>query len=208
MPSPLFAVVVHDGVSTSEAAAFDAVFRAVPGGRAMLVGTQVGPVAGAGAGRALIAEARLDDVRPDVVAVPGGLGSHRHLEIASWIEASAPRVVVASSTGVGLLAAGGLLHGRRVTTHWLAGDQVGALGATVVDDRIVVDGGLITCQGAISGIEAALAAVAAVGGPGLAAATRAAVAAHVERPACARTRRRWFRRRTDRADLAAGRRRR
>ena len=57
----------------------------------------------------------------DVVVVPGGLGTHRHPEIARWLLRLQPRWVLTSSTGSALLAASGLLRGRTAATHWLAG---------------------------------------------------------------------------------------
>lgn len=193
MPSPCIAIVAYPGVAAAEAEAFRNVFGSVPGARVVTVGPALGVVAGAGGVQ--LVDAAFDDVTPDVIAVPGGLGSHRHPEVASWIGASGARYVVASSTGVGLLGAGGLLIGRRVSTHWLAGAQVTGFGAEVVDARVTADDPFITCQGAVSAIDAALLVVRALGGERLVGATRAEMAARALRPvACPRTARRWRRR--------------
>lgn len=194
MPPPTIAVVAYTGVTAAEADAFSAVFGAVPGWRVITVGAELGVVAGGG-GVQLVG-ATFDEVEPDVIAVPGGMGSHRHTEIAAWIDRVEPRFVLASSTGATLLAAGGLLRGRRVATHWLAGPVVTAYGAEVVDERVVVDDPFITCQGALSAVDAAFYVVRALGGDGLVRVTRAALAASAVQPVtCLRTRRRWRRRR-------------
>ena len=170
------------------------VFSAVPGARVELVGARVGVVAGAGG--SLRASARFGDVTPDVVVVPGGLGSHRHLDIAAWIATVSPRLVLASSTGTAMLAAGGLVAGRRVATHWLAGAMVESFGAVVVDERVVVDGPFITCQGPISAVDAALLAVGTLFGEAAVHTTRAEMVIRAATPvSCGRSRRRWPRRR-------------
>ena len=43
-------------------------------------------------------------------------------------------------TGSLILAAAGLLEGHRATTHWMAADELGRLGATPVHERVVFDG--------------------------------------------------------------------
>jgi len=60
-------------------------------------------------------------------------------------------------TGSLILAAAGLLTGRRATTHWLAMDALGHLGATPVTDRVVFDGKYVTAAGVSSGIDMGLA---------------------------------------------------
>jgi transcriptional regulator GlxA family with amidase domain len=194
MTPPTIAIVTYNGVVRAEAEAFETVFSAVPGAHVELVGADIGVVAGAGG--SLSASARFGDVMPDVVAVPGGLGSHRHLDIAAWVEAVSPQLVVASSTGTAMLAAGGLLTGRRVATHWLAGALVESFGAIVVDERVVVDGRFITCRGPVSAADAALLAVETLFGEAVADATRAGMESRAASPVrCERTRRRWPRRR-------------
>ena len=60
-------------------------------------------------------------------------------------------------TGSLILAAAGLLTGRRATTHWLALDELGQLGATPVTERVVFDGKYVTAAGVSAGIDMGLA---------------------------------------------------
>ena len=82
----------------------------LPGAQVVIAGAQPGIVAGPGGAHEV--EATFDELdRADVVVVPGGLGAHRHPEIAAWLRRIKPRFVLASSTGSALLAASGLLQG-------------------------------------------------------------------------------------------------
>ena len=55
-----------------------------------------------------------------------------------------------------LLAHAGVIGDRRAGTHHSAWDDLAATGATVVRDRVVDDGDLITGGGVTSGIDVAL----------------------------------------------------
>jgi len=167
MPTMLrtVAVVAYQGVLADESAAFVDVLSRLPGARLVTVGARVGIVAGPGGAQAV--EARFFEVDPDVVVVPGGLGSHRHAEIAAWIRHVRPRWVLTSSTGSALLAAGGLLRGRRAATHWLAAPLLERHGVAAAPERLVVDGPFVTCAGLASTFEAADVVVRAVGGDAL-----------------------------------------
>ena len=67
-------------------------------------------------------------------------------------------------TGSLILAAAGLLAGRRATSHWLALDQLGRLGATPVSERVVSDGKYVTAAGVSSGIDMGLALAGRIAG--------------------------------------------
>ncbi|MEO5899391.1 MAG: DJ-1/PfpI family protein [Ilumatobacteraceae bacterium] len=71
-------------------------------------------------------------------------------------------------TGTLLLAHAGIVGTRRATTHHGALGDLAALGATVVTDRVVDDGDLITCGGVTSGIDLALHLVARECSPAIA----------------------------------------
>jgi transcriptional regulator GlxA family with amidase domain len=71
-------------------------------------------------------------------------------------------------TGSLLLAAAGLLRGRRATTHWLALDELAELGARPASERVVEDGKYVTAAGVSAGIDLALTLAERVGGSALA----------------------------------------
>ena len=59
-------------------------------------------------------------------------------------------------TGALILGAAGLLVGKRATTHWAALHLLGYFGATPVNERVVIDGKLISAAGVTAGIDGAL----------------------------------------------------
>ena len=71
-------------------------------------------------------------------------------------------------TGSLILAAAGLLQGRRATSHWLAMDALAELGATPVSERVVIDGKFVTAAGVSAGIDMALTFAAEIAGESIA----------------------------------------
>jgi transcriptional regulator GlxA family with amidase domain len=101
--------------------------------------------------------------RPDVVVVPGGIGTRTLLdddELLGWIRAAHTRSTFTTSvcTGSLLLAAAGLLTGLTATTHWRAVELFESLGPTYVTERVVehLPERIITAAGVSSGIDMAL----------------------------------------------------
>jgi cyclohexyl-isocyanide hydratase len=97
----------------------------------------------------------------DVLCVPGGPGAFELLNDPSVVAAiksiaDRSRIVTSVCTGAFLLGAAGLLAGKRATTHWASRALLRELGARPDDERIVVDGDLITCGGITAGIDLAL----------------------------------------------------
>lgn len=110
----------------------------------------------------------LDDAPAfDTLLVPGGIGSRRfdgHARLLAWLRdrAGSTRRVVSVCTGLYILAATGLLDGRRVTTHWrYAADVARRYPALDVQaDRLFLrDGRFATSGGLTAGIDLALALI-------------------------------------------------
>jgi transcriptional regulator GlxA family with amidase domain len=103
----------------------------------------------------------------DLLIVAGGLGSRTAVHderLLEYIRAAAPRArrVCSVCTGAFILAAAGLLEGRRVTTHWAyAADLAEQYPSIDVDpDSIYVrDGEVWTSAGVTAGMDLALALV-------------------------------------------------
>lgn len=156
-------LVVYDGVLADECEAFRSVLGALDGDRVETVGGERRPYRGPGG--AQVPDATFDEVdAADVVVVPGGIGCERATDdpaLRGFLQRMEHRAryVAGSSTGSVVLAAAGLLHGGSAATHWLAGDLLRRHGSDADDRRLVVAGNVITCEGRISAVAAALALV-------------------------------------------------
>jgi transcriptional regulator GlxA family with amidase domain len=128
----------------------------------------VAPRAGAFAtssGVRLVAERSYRDVtRADTLLVAGGRGqaaARTQAELLAWLNRMAARVPRFGSvcTGALILAACGLLEGRRATTHWSYLEELQrSIGNGVCHDAIYTrDGNLYTSAGVTAGMDMALA---------------------------------------------------
>ena len=96
----------------------------------------------------------------DMLVIPGGYGTRklRHEpEFMEWIaSAAAVPIKVSVCTGALILGAAGYLKGRRATTHPSAYDELAPYCATVVRERVVDEGDVITARGVSSAIDMGL----------------------------------------------------
>ncbi len=101
----------------------------------------------------------------DMLVVPGGPGIEALLsdrETLAFLarQAQGAKWIVGICTGPLVLGAAGLLQGYRATCHWGSHALLSLVGATPVDERVVVDRNRITGAGMTSGIDCALLAIA------------------------------------------------
>jgi transcriptional regulator GlxA family with amidase domain len=103
-----------------------------------------------------------DAPQPDLILVPGGMGTRAGIEneaLVGYIRhaGAGAQYVTSVCTGALLLAKAGFLEGKRATTHFAARDLLRGLGdVTVVEERWVHDGNVITAAGVSAGIDMAL----------------------------------------------------
>jgi transcriptional regulator GlxA family with amidase domain len=146
------------------------VLNFVPGNESIFVAEQAGAIRNESDTLSLVADASIDEVTsPDIVVVPGGFGTRAlldHEPLLDWLRQVHETTAWTTSvcTGSLLLAAAGLLDGAPATTHWLARDLLGELGAKVQNDRIVEHGKIVTAAGVSSGIDMALHLVKTING--------------------------------------------
>jgi transcriptional regulator GlxA family with amidase domain len=138
------------------------VLSRLPEARVQFIAGEPGPCKTDNGMLTMVAEARLEDVpSPDVIMIPGGLGTRALLEderMLGWIRTAHETSSWTTSvcTGSLLLAAAGVLNGLEATTHWLELDLLGRLGANPTGGRVVEQGKVITAAGVSSGIDMAL----------------------------------------------------
>jgi transcriptional regulator GlxA family with amidase domain len=103
----------------------------------------------------------------DTLVIPGGAGSadaSQDKTLLDWIETNVPRTrrIASVCTGAFVLAATGLLDGRRATTHWASAARLAeSYPAVEVDPEpiYVRDGHVWTSAGVTAGMDLALALV-------------------------------------------------
>jgi transcriptional regulator GlxA family with amidase domain len=118
-------------------------------------------------GLTIVAAALDPTVVPDTVIVPGGNGVRAAAADAQFVAAvgelaARARRTVGVCSGAFLLAAAGLLSGRRVTTHWARAASLADLHPDVsvdADPIWVRDGDVWTSAGVTAGIDVSLALV-------------------------------------------------
>lgn len=143
---------------------------AMPGTVVHLVWKTLDPVA-SGRGLRIVPDTTIDQCpQLDLICIPGGPGMNPLLiddAVLAFVrrQAAGARYVTSVCTGSLVLGAAGLLAGRRAASHWRAVDLLARFGATPVDERVVVDGNVITGGGVTAGIDFALRVIAEVRGP-------------------------------------------
>jgi len=164
------AILLYDRVTALDAIGPYEVLSRLPGGELQFVAAKPGPVRTDNGMLALVAERSIEDVTsPDVVLVPGGPGevaARAGDAVLGWLRAVHERTTWTTSvcTGSLILAAAGVLAGKRATSHWLALEELGRLGAVPVSERVVFDGKVVTAAGVSAGIDMALALAAKLAG--------------------------------------------
>ena len=137
------------------------VFASIPGASVRLLWKELDPIVSA-TGLVLIPDTRLAEApQLDVLCVPGGAGVNALLEDEAVLaflrrQSAGARFVASVCTGALVLAAAGLLAGKRATTHWASHDFLARLGAIPEQARVVADGKFISGGGVTAGIDMAL----------------------------------------------------
>lgn len=107
----------------------------------------------------------------DVLCVPGGYGVAEAIHNKTFMQAivglaNSASYVSSVCTGSIILAAAGLLRGKRAACHWAWRDILALFpGITVVNERVVRDGDTFTGGGVTAGIDMALTVIAELLGP-------------------------------------------
>ncbi|WP_067968694.1 DJ-1/PfpI family protein [Mycolicibacter icosiumassiliensis] len=157
------AIVLYPGFTALDFIGPYEVLRKLPHARVRFVWHEPGPVTADSGVLVVGATHSLDETpSPDVIVVPGGPGcmaAARDTVLLDWLR-RAQRIATWTAsvcTGSVVLAAAGLLEGKRATSHWSALSALKAFGATPVgDERIVHQGDIVTGAGVSAGIDLAL----------------------------------------------------
>ncbi|MEV6016742.1 DJ-1/PfpI family protein [Streptomyces sp. NPDC051997] len=164
------AIVLYDRFTALDAVGPYETLGRLPDADTVFVAERTGPVRSDTGRLALTADKSLAQVpHPDIVVVPGGPGQSDQMDnpvLLDWLRAADATSLWTTSvcTGSLLLAAAGLLDGRRATSHWLALDELKRFGAEPTGERVVFDGPYVTSAGVSSGIDMGLALLGRIAG--------------------------------------------
>src|SRR5215472_14589449 len=161
-------IIVNDMCQLDTTGAFEVLAR-VPGWTVDLVAAAMQPVRTDRGLMILPTQTRESAKACDILVVPGGPGIDNAMLDDGWIaytrrEAANAKYVFSVCTGSLLLAAAGLLTGRRAGGHWQARDLLARFDVIPSDARLTIDGKFYTSGGVSAGIDMALRLVADVVG--------------------------------------------
>jgi putative intracellular protease/amidase len=162
------AIFLYDRLTALDAIGPYEVLSRLPGAKVTFVAEESGLKRTDTGQLALMADASLAELQhPEVVLVPGGPGQSALMEdgpVHEWLRRAHETSTWTTSvcTGSLILAAAGVLDGKRATSHWLAMDELGRLGAEPTPERVVFDGKIVTAAGVSAGIDMALALAARI----------------------------------------------
>lgn len=172
-PACRFVIPVYPGTTHLDFTAPHQFFSRVPGATVTVASASGGQLELDGLTFAGVG--RLADIADcDVLCVPGGFGAVDAIHDAAFLDeirrlGGRARYVTSVCTGSIILAAAGLLEGRRAACHWYWRDMLARFpGVTVDPARVVRDGNVITGGGVTAGIDLALTVIAEIAGEALA----------------------------------------
>ncbi|MEQ1538783.1 MAG: DJ-1/PfpI family protein [Sphingorhabdus sp.] len=159
---PVIAMLAYPGMFALDLVAPFAVFSSMASHDIRIVWKEKGVVPASGIG--VEANTTLSECPDEVelLFVPGGsagtVAMMEDREILAFLSSRAvkARFVTSVCTGSLILASAGLLRGKKATSHWLVRDRLAQLGAIPTQQRVVVDGNVITGAGVTAGSDFAL----------------------------------------------------
>ena len=157
------AIVVYPGFTALDFIGPYEVLRNLPDAEVRFVWHEPGPIA-ADSGVLLVGATHsfAETPSPDIILVPGGMTTFEHArdeKLLDWVRQAHQTATWTASvcSGSVILAAAGLLKGKRATSHWMVVPMLKTFGVTPVsDERIVNEGDIVTCAGVSAGIDLAM----------------------------------------------------
>ena len=151
--------LLFDGLTALDAVGPYEVLSRMPGAAVTFAGLTAATIVTGDQKLRLCTDTAIADISAcDLLVVPGGFGTRaleRNTEVLDWVRAidKTTRITASVCTGSFVLAAAGLLKGRRATSHWALRDRLADFGAIPVGERVVRDGKYATAAGVSAGID-------------------------------------------------------
>lgn len=157
------AIVVYPGFTALDFIGPYEVLRNLPDAEVRFVWHEPRPIA-ADSGVLLVGATHSFDETPspDILLVPGGMTTFEHArdeKLLDWVRRADQTSTWTTSvcSGSVILAAAGLLEGKRATSHWMVVPMLKPFGVeAVADERIVQEGKIVTAAGVSAGIDLAM----------------------------------------------------
>ncbi|MFD5701071.1 DJ-1/PfpI family protein [Streptomyces lasiicapitis] len=162
---PRIGILLYDGYSLLDPTGPAEVLSRVPGASVTMLAERRGPIRTDTGDVAVLADRSLDEAgRLDVLLVPGAgnrglIAAMQNPPLLDWIRETNRRTRFTTSvcTGSLILAAAGLLDGRRATTYWASAPYMEkTFDVTYVPERYVKSGKFITSAGVSAGLDMSL----------------------------------------------------
>lgn len=160
-PTRTIVFILYPGITQLDFAGPYEVFHRVPECEVIVASKQGGALR-TESGLSYAGLTRLADIpRCDLICVPGGPGQSAAMMDAEFMRevrrlGEGANYVTSVCTGSLILAAAGLLQGKRAASHWVFRDMLKLFGVTPDPARVVRDGDAITGGGVTAGIDFAL----------------------------------------------------
>ena len=164
-------IVVYPGFTALDFIGPYEVLHRLPDTEVRFLWHEPGPITADSASLVIGATHSFDETpSPDVILVPGGLTTveyTRDQKLLDWVRAAHQTATWTTSVCSGslILAAAGLLDGKRATSHWSVLSLLKTLGVKAVgDERVVHEGNIVSSAGVSAGIDLALWLAGEIGG--------------------------------------------
>ena len=160
---------IYPGMTQLDFTAPHTVFSRIPNAETIVASAPGGPIESDG-GLVFAGTRRLAEIdHCDLIFFPGGLAVTEAINDAAFMAqaqrlAAGARYLTSVCTGSLILAAAGLLKGKRAACHWAWRDMLSLFGATPDPGRVVRDGHIITGGGVTAGMDFALVVAAELAG--------------------------------------------
>lgn len=156
-------IYIYRGMTMLDAIGPYEVLRNVKNAQIKLVAEEKGEITADSQFVHLNAKYSIDEVeQADILLIPGStiafIKEAANKKVLDWIKRvdQHTKKTVSVCTGSIILAAAGLLEGRKATSHWKPLDMLAKYGATPLRERVVRDGKYMTAAGVSAGIDMAL----------------------------------------------------
>ncbi len=157
------AIVLYPGFTALDFIGPYESLRWLPDSQVRFVWHEPGPIAADSGVLVVGATHSFDETpSPDVILIPGGFSTVEHARdqrVLDWVRRAHRTATWTTSvcSGSVILAAAGVLDGKRATSHWAALPILKTFGVTPVgDERVVHQGDVVTAAGVSAGIDLGL----------------------------------------------------